>query len=83
MKIFGFILMALGAYLAYSGYRRKFIKAKEGQTLEDVQKEMLSSEANDAYKKAMGVGCSAYLKVMSIVAGVFLFFMGLIVFLLF
>ena len=83
MKVFGLTLMALGGYLAYSGYKRRFINTKQGQTLKDLQNEMLSSDPNAAFKKGIGMGCSAYLKVMSIALGIGLFLIGLMAFLLF
>jgi hypothetical protein len=83
MKIFGLLMMALGAYLAYSGYKKKFINTKEGQTAQDVQREIMSSDPNAAIGKALGIGCAGYLKVMSIALGFGLFLIGLMCFLLF
>lgn len=75
--------MALGAFLAYSGYKKKFLNTKEGQTLQDLQSEMLSSDPNEAIKKGMGMGCSMYLKMMGLVGGIALFLIGLMFFLMF
>jgi len=74
MKIFGLILMALGAYSAYWGYKKSIIKTKEGQTFQDLENDMRNSNVNKALNNGLKMGCAGYLKLVSIVGGILFFF---------
>lgn len=82
MKIFALTLITLGAYLAYSGYKKKFINTKEGQSVQDFGMEMLSSDPNAALQKGLGIGCAGYLKMMGMVLGIIFILIGLMILLL-
>lgn len=76
MKITGLIFIVLGAILAWSGYKRKFLKTRQGQTLGELQNQMMSSDPNAAIRQGMNIGCGAYLKVMGIVGGIAFILLG-------
>lgn len=76
--VIGFVLVALGGYLAYSGFR-KFSGAlnvfKDGETMNDLMKK----DVNQAMKQTRAASLSAVGKGMRIFSGCMLGFIGLVV----
>lgn len=70
MIVFSLLVTGGGVALTYFSARKKFIKTRPGETMQDYMTRATTGDANDVLKRGVQTGCAAYFKIMGMIWGV-------------
>lgn len=73
MTFIALIFIALGCYLVYKGYKKKWFNTKAGESVKEYQERLLQNDPNELMKGQVKNG---FIKAVGFFGGLFLILIG-------
>lgn len=70
MIVFSLLVTGGGLVLTYFSARKKFVKTRPGESMQDYMTRARTGDPNDVLKRGVQTGCAAYFKIMGMIWGV-------------